>query len=436
MSETSTAATAGTDTHALIVGASIAGASAAQTLRQQGFAGRITLVGAERDLPYERPPLSKAVLLGAAPPESVILNPATFYAEQRIDLHLGDAATALDPNARRVHLASGTALTYNALLIATGSVARTLPVPGADLPGILPLRTLADARALLAVLTPEPGAPLPRVVVVGGGFIGAEVAADLRQRGYSVTIVEILPHLLMRALGPEVGALLDDIHRHHGVDLRLETGVAAFEGHERVAAVLTSRGERLPADVVVVGVGTQAADGWLAGSGLRREDGVVVDAFCSTGVPGIYAAGDVARWPYLPAGATDPTLIRVEHWDNALRQGELAARNMMNLLGNRGEQAPYTTVPYFWSDQYDLKLQMVGYAPTWERIILRGDPTSKSFGAGYFADGRLRAALVVNRVPEFLPLRRLIGAAGDISPDDFANPTFNLKTLASKRPRG
>lgn len=416
--------------HVLIVGANIAGLSAAQTLRQHGYQGRITLLGAEPELPYERPPLSKAVLLGAQPPESVTLHPASYYADEGIALRLGMTAAALDTDARTVTLADGSTIPFDTLLIATGSEARTLPVPGASLPGIYTLRTLAEARALLAALAPPTGDPLPSVVVVGGGFIGAEVAADLRERSYAVTVIEVLPHLLQRALGPKVGFILDDIHRAHGVDLRLETGVVAFEGGDKVEAVVTSTGDRLPAEVVLVAVGTRAADGWLAGSGLRREDGVVVDASCATGVPGIYAAGDVARWPYQPAGASEPSLVRLEHWDNALRQGEAAARTIL------GEHVAYNAVPYFWSDQYDLKLQMVGYAPTWERVVLRGDPASGSFGAGYFAGGRLRAALAANRTREFMPLKRLVGAGAELDPATFANPAFDLRALANKLPRG
>ena len=408
-----------------IVGAGIGGASAAEALRRDGFDGRILLLGAEREPPYERPLLSKGYLLGTVDEAKVTLRQAADYAAEGIDLRLGERVAALDPAARQVALASGKRLTFDRLLIATGSDVRRLAVPGAELSGVRYLRTLDDARALKAglhVLQDAGG----RVVVIGAGFIGAEVAADCRELGLDLTLLEILPAPLIRALGEEMGAWLAQVHRAHGVDLRLGEGVAALRGAGRVEEVVTTSGARIPCALVVAGLGVRPADDWLRGSGLDLDDGVRVDAYCETSAPGIFAGGDIARWPYQPAGAERAEWVRVEHWDNALRQGEAAARNLL------GRRIPFAPVPYFWSDQYDLKLHYVGLARSWDRIVFRGQPSENPFIAFYTAAGRVVAALSVNRVRDLVPLKRLIGATADEAA--LADERVDLRTLAP-RPR-
>jgi len=392
----------------VIAGAGIAGASAAETLRREGFAGRIVLVGDEPEPPYERPPLSKGYLLGTTPEEKVFPRGVDGYASLGIELRTGARVARLDAAARRLVLADGEALAFDRLLLTTGGVARRLAVPGADLAGIHTLRTLGDARALRAGIT-DVGRAGGRVVVIGAGFIGSEVAAACRALGVDVTVLEVLAAPLERVLGAEMGHVYADIHRRHGVDLRLGEGIAAFRGSGgRVEEVVTSRGERVPCALALVGVGMRPADEWLAGSGVALDGGVLVDAYCETTVPGVYAAGDVARWPYQPAGAAQLQLVRLEHWDNALRQAEAAARNLL------GKPVAYAPVPYFWSDQYDLKLQYVGYATEWDRVVTRGQPGEGPFAAFYLERSVVRAALAVNRVRDLVPLKKLVGTAPDV----------------------
>ncbi len=411
--------------HIVIAGAGIAGASAVELLRREGYSGRITLVGEEPELPYERPPLSKGYLQGATPEEKVFLRREQDYAEWEVELRLGTRATGLDTTARRLTLASCETLPYDRLLIATGGHALRLPIPGAQLDGIAYLRTLADARALAARVraVQERGG---RIVVAGAGFIGAEVAASCRMLGLDVTVIEPLPQPLVRVLGEQIGAWCAAVHRAHGVTLRLGEGVAAFGGQHHVEEVVTTSGARIPCDLAIVGVGMRPATDWLRGSGVAINDGVLVDQFCQTNALGVYAAGDVARCPYTQAGLPQPEMVRLEHFDNGLRQGEAAARNLL------GKQVPYTPVPYFWSDQYDLVLQYVGYAPGWDQLVLRGQPESGSFAAFYLAEGRIRAALGVNRVRELAALKKLIGVAADAA--QLADESVNLRTLVSPHP--
>jgi 3-phenylpropionate/trans-cinnamate dioxygenase ferredoxin reductase subunit len=411
-----------TPNRVVIVGANMAGASAAEALRREGFQGRILLLGAESLAPYERPPLSKGYLLGTTAEAKLVLRPTAFYAELGIELRLGARATALHVDARVVELEGGERVGFDRLLIGTGSEVRRLDVPGAHLSGIHYLRTLADAQALLAEL---PGA---RVAVVGAGFIGAEVAAACRSLGHAVTMIEPLAAPMERALGHEIGGLLARVHREKGVELRLGEGVVAFRGARRVEEVETTAGARIPCDLAVVGVGVRPATDWLRGAGIALENGVVVDRFCATRAPGIYAAGDVATWPYQLAGAASATRVRMEHYDNALRQGEAAARNML------GQETPYAPVPYFWSDQYDLQLQMVGYAPAWDQMVLRGSIEARSLAAFYLAGGRLRAVMLINRVRDLGPVRRLVAAGAILDPTRLADDTMDVRRLISNVP--
>lgn len=399
----------------VIVGASVAGGRAVETLRDRGFDGRIVLVGAEPDRPYERPPLSKGVLQGTYPVERLFLRPSAYYAEHAIELRLGTPATGLDPAARLVTLATGEQLRYDKLLIATGATPRRLRVPGADLDGVVYLRTLRDAIDLRAALLDA-----TRVVVVGAGFIGLEVAASARSLGRAVTVLEAAPVPLARALGPTMGAVCAAIHRDHGVDLRLSCQIAAIRGSRRAEEVVLADGQTIPCDLVVVGVGVAPAVEWLAGSGLAIENGVVVDEFTQTSLPDVHAAGDVANWWHPRLGER----LRVEHDDNAQNQGIAAALAMI------GMREPYAPVPYFWSDQYDLTLQYVGHAHGDEAIVLRGDVARRSFTAFYLAGDRIRAAFAIGRPREIMATRRLIRAGGAVDPAKLADETIDLRALA------
>ncbi len=406
-----------------IAGASLAGLSAAETLRRDGFKGQIVLCGAENVHPYDRTLLSKSYLLEETPEERLLLRPPEFYAEHRIETRLGVRVTGLDIDARRLELESGEQIPFDAALLATGSRPRRLRLPGADLPGVLTLRSLDDARALRQALA-SAEAQSGRIGIIGAGFIGAEIASACRALALDVSVVEMLPVPLSRALGPEMGTLFAEIHREHGVDLRLGAEVAAIEGSARVEAIRLQDGSTIPCHTVVVGVGVTPETGWLEGSGIALDDGVPVDHFCETNVPGIFAAGDLARWPYTFPASDDTVSVRLEHWDNALRQGESAAHNML------GQHVPYRPTPYFWSDQYDLKIQMLGLAPTWETLVVRGDPATRSFLAFYLVDGRIWAGLLVNRPRDMVPLKRLIASGARLDVALLADDSMPLKSLA------
>jgi 3-phenylpropionate/trans-cinnamate dioxygenase ferredoxin reductase component len=365
----------------VIAGASLAGAKAAETLRSEGFDGRVILIGTERERPYERPPLSKDYLRGESGREQVYVHEEGFYAEHEIELRLGVTATHLDPSSRLLALDDGDPLRYDRLLLTTGSEPRRLSIPGAELAGVHYLRSVGDSDALRERL--DRGGS---VVVVGAGWIGAEVAASARQRGLDVTIVEPQSVPLERALGAELGAVYRDIHADHGVRLLLETGVEAFEGGAAVERVRTSDGQELACDFVVVGVGIEPRTQLASAAGLAVDDGVLVDEHLQSIVPGVFAAGDVANaWhPFYRER------IRVEHWANALNQGPAAARNMLD------RREPYDTIPYFYSDQYDVGMEYAGHAATSDRIVFRGDPASREFIAFWLVGDRVVAGMNVN----------------------------------------
>lgn len=401
----------------VVVGASLAGGRAAEALRQEGYDRRIFLVGEEPERPYERPPLSKDVLRGGAPSEKVFLRAREYYVENDIELRLATSAVSVSLGAREVALSTGERLGYDRLLIATGATPRRLTTPGANLSGVFYLRTLADAEAIRAALSEA-----ARVVVVGAGFIGAEVAASARMLGLAVTVLEVLPVPLQRVLGDRVGEIYGAIHRNHGVDLRLGEGIAAFRGDRRVDAVVTTSGAEIPCDLAVVGVGVRPAVDWLQGSGLALDNGVVVNEFCETSASGVYAAGDVANWWHPGLGER----LRVEHYENAQNQGMSAAKSML------GQREAFAPVPYFWSDQYDLTLQYVGHASGQDDVILRGDPASQRFLAFYLRAGRLRAALGVNRLRDVRAAQRLIRDGITPTPEQLADDGVDLRKLMVK----
>jgi len=399
---------------AVIVGGGLAGGSAASTLRQEGFDGRIVLVGAEDHPPYERPPLSKEFLRGEQTLDQGYLRPAEWYAENEVELRTGVTARSIDPAARLVELDDGEPLTYDMTLIATGSRNRRFPIPGLDLEGVLDLRTAADAERIK-----EAAAGGGKAVVVGMGFIGAEVAASLRSLGVEVGAVEPFETPLFRIVGPEVGRVVESFHRDHGVDMRFGETVDRFEGGDRLEAVVTKSGLRLECDFAVVGVGVQPNVEWLEGSGLTVDNGVVVDATLATNAPGVWAAGDVARHDHPVFGS-----IRVEHFDNALKMGPAAARNML------GAQKAFDDAHWFWSDQYDMNLQMAGFAMTWDELVFRGSVEDRSFTAFYLQGGVLRSVLSVNRPRDVRRAMPLIKAAATPDPAKLRDEDVDLRTLA------
>ena len=384
-----------------IVGASLAGLNAAEALRRDGFDGPVTLIGAESRLPYDRPPLSKQVLAGDWEPERAALTDSEELASDEIEARLGLRATALDLDARELTLHTGETVAFDGLVIATGARCRTMP--GTEgLRGVHVLRSLDDCLALRADLEAVP----QRVVVVGAGFIGAEVAATARGRGLEVTVVEALPNPLSRVLGDEMGRVCAEVHRDHGVDLRTGVGVDRIEGDRRVERVTLTDGSIIDADVVVVGIGVVPNTEWLDGSGLQVGDGVLCDASCLA-AERVTAAGDVARWPNQLFGET----MRVEHWDNAAAQGAHAARRLLN-----PETGPFTPVPWFWSDQYDRKIQLAGRVrPDDEVRVVNGSVDERRFAAIYGRAGRIVGVLGFNRPRHVMRYRALIeqGASFD-----------------------
>jgi NADPH-dependent 2,4-dienoyl-CoA reductase/sulfur reductase-like enzyme len=382
----------------VVVGASLAGLSALETLRQEGYEGELIAVGAESALPYDRPPLSKQVLQGHWEPDKIVLRDQGQYDGLGVTWHLGRRATGLDLGARTVTLDDGEPLAYDGLVIATGATPRRLP-DTPDLAGIHVLRTLDECLALRGELETA-----SRVCVVGAGFIGAEVAASARVRGVEVTVLEALPAPLARAFPAEMGAACAALHLDHGVDLRCGVTVAGFEGDGRVSGVRLGDGSVVEADVVVVGVGVVPETGWLETSGLPLENGVVCDSTCATAAPGVVAAGDIARWPNNLFGET----MRIEHWSNAVEQGAAAAKR---LLAGPGEAVDFAPVPYFWSDQYDAKIQFLGRCcPTDEVRIVDGSVEERRFVALFGRDGRLFGALAFNRPRLLMAYRKLLSA--------------------------
>jgi 3-phenylpropionate/trans-cinnamate dioxygenase ferredoxin reductase component len=364
----------------VIVGAGMAGGKAVETLREEGFDGRIVLLGAEPDRPYERPPLSKDYLRGEAERQTIYLQEdAGWYAEHDVELRPSTVVASLDVADGAVVLADGERVGYDRLLLATGAEPKRLPVPGADLGGVHVLRTVEDSDALRAVLNAG-----GRLVVVGAGWIGCEVAASARQRGMEVTLIESLSVPLERVLGPELGAFYRDVHLDHGVELRLGDGVEAVEGGDRVERVRTSDGASVECDAVVVGIGV-APRTELAEGVLDVDDGIVVDAGLRASVDGVFAAGDVANHDHPLLGR-----LRVEHWANALEQGPAAARVML------GQDAAYDRVPYFFSDQYDVGMEYAGHSRPGDEVVFRGDPATREFIAFWLRDGRVAAGMNVN----------------------------------------
>jgi 3-phenylpropionate/trans-cinnamate dioxygenase ferredoxin reductase subunit len=405
----------------VIVGASTAGRSAAVALREAGHDGEVILLGEEIHPPYDRPQLSKEYLRGDAALDDVI-RPLRLTPEHAIDTRLGVRVERVLPEERRVELEDGERIDYDRLLLATGVRNRRLHVPGADLDGVFDLRDVAGSDRIRAA-----AARGCRAVVVGMGFIGCEVAASLRHLGAEVTAVEPLTVPLERSLGETAGRVVESLHRDHGVDLRLGEGVASLEGSARVERVVTRSGAAIDCDLVVAGVGVEPAVEIVADTAVALDDGVVVDERCRSSVPGIHAAGDVARHLHPLAGRH----IRVEHWQNAVRQGQVAARS---LLGDT--DAVHDEVPWFWSDQYDCNIQYAGFAGPWDRQVVRGSVEDRRFVAFRLRDGRVVAAVAFNQGRDLRRAVPLIRAGVEVVPQRRADPGVDQRSLAAtERPR-
>lgn len=398
-----------------VVGGGQAGAALVTRLRALGHAGPLTLIGAEPHPPYQRPPLSKAYLKGEMAAERLLLRPPAFYAEQGITLLTGLAVTTIDRSGRSLALADGTRIGWDLLALTTGSIPRRLPAAiGGDLPGVLAMRGLADADALAATATP--GA---RALVVGGGYIGLEGAAVLRDKGLAVTLVEQAPRLLARVAAPATADYFRQLHRAHGVDIREATGLARLvAANGRVAGAELSDGSLLPADLVLVGIGIAPETTLAAAAGLALDDGIRVDAHGRTSDPAIFAAGDCASFPFGTAR------IRLESVPHAIDQAEAVAAAML------GDGAGYVARPWFWSDQYDVKLQIAGLNTGWERTTLRpgGRPGSQS--VWYWAGSRLLAVDAMNDPRAYMTAKRWIEAGTSPDPQAVADPATDLKALA------
>jgi len=399
----------------VIVGASLAGAKAAETLRTEGFDGRVVLIGEETERPYERPMLSKEYLRGDKPAAKLYVHDEGYYADNDIELLTGTHVTSFDPAAHDVTLQDGSRMPYSRLLLATGAAPRRLPLPGTDLPGVRYLREMRDSDALRAAITAA-----SRVVVIGAGWIGSEVAASARQLGAEVAIVapEAVP--LERVLGVELGGVYRDLHAEHGVDLHLSTQVEAIVGTVAAQGVRTKDGSLIEGDLVVVGVGASPRDELARDAGLDIDNGIVVDEFLRTSAADVFAAGDVAStWNPLYKKR-----IRLEHWANALNQGQTAARNML------GQGTAYAKLPYFYSDQYDFGMEYNGYAADWDQVVLRGDAAGREFLAFWLRDGRVVAGMNANIWDQGDGIKALIRGGMTVDIDHLANPSVPLANLA------
>ncbi|WP_406426963.1 NAD(P)/FAD-dependent oxidoreductase [Streptomyces sp. NBC_01589] len=410
----------------VIVGGGLAGAKAAETLRSEGFSGRVILVGDERDHPYERPPLSKGYLVGKEARESVFVHETAWYAGADVELHLGQPVTAIDRGGRSVELGDGTVIHYDKLLLATGAEPRRLDIPGTDLVGVHHLRRLAHADRLKNVLSAL-GRDNGHLVIAGAGWIGLEVAAAARGYGAEVTVVEPEATPLLRVIGPELGQIFTELHSDHGVRFHFGTRLTEIIGQDgMVLAARTDDGEEHPAHDVLAAIGAAPRAALAEAAGLaiaaRRDGGgIAVDASLRTSDPDIYAAGDVANMPHPLFG----TRLRVEHWANALNSGPAAARAML------GRDVGYDRVPYFFSDQYDLGLEYSGWAPpgSYDQVVIRGDAGKREFIAFWLKDRRVLAGMNVNVWDVTETVQELIRTGRQIDPDALADPSVPLESL-------
>ena len=401
----------------VILGAGQAGGQAAYSLRLGGFEGEIFLVGDEPAPPYQRPPLSKAYLKGELEADRLYLKPLDYYAEHRVELVTGDAATGIDLAARTVSLASGCRLGWDRMVIATGARPRKLSLPGADLANVTELRTLADVDRLKALALPG-----TRMVVIGAGYIGLEAAAVGRQLGLQVTVLEAMPQVLSRVAGPEIGAFYTSVHRDAGTDVRLGARIEGFEGSGRVTGVRMADGEIIPADFVLVGVGVLPNLELAQAAGIVCGNGIVVGGDMRTSHPDVFAIGDVAWRPLVHYGREG----RLESVHNAIEGGKLAAAAIL------GAKPPPLEAPWFWSDQFDLKLQTAGLWTGADERVVRGDQAGRAFAVFYLKEGRLLAVDAVNSGPEFIVGKKLVAASAKVAPADLVDKSISMKDIGAR----
>ncbi len=401
----------------VVVGGGLAGAKAVEALRDGGFEGELVLLGAEDHLPYERPPLSKGYLKTGEGMDEATVHPKDWYAEHHVTLRTGTRVTAVDRRAHEVETDGGDRLHYDRLLLATGSSPRTLPLPGSDLEGVLTLRTVEDSDRLR-----DGFAPGRRVVLIGGGWIGLEVASAAREAGCEVTVLEALDLPLVRVLGPTVAQVFADLHRQHGVDLRTEVKVDAIEGQDgRASGVRLEDGTVVPADIVVVGVGAAPNTGLAESAGIEVDNGVLADAGGRTSDPDVFVVGDVANVEHPFYGHR----VRVEHWANALNQPKVVAAAMLD------QQVPEPELPYFYTDQYDLGMEYVGLGSPDDDVVVRGDLGTREFIAFWLRDGKVTAGMNVNVWDVVDDVKALITSRAEVDPGRLADPDVPLGQLAA-----
>jgi 3-phenylpropionate/trans-cinnamate dioxygenase ferredoxin reductase component len=403
--------------HFVIVGGGQAAAQAVLSLRQGGSTHRLTLISEERVPPYQRPPLSKKYLAGTFERGRLQLRPIEFYEQRQVALELGQRVESIDRAAQKLVLSDGRHFGYDRLLLATGSRVRKLPVPGAELPGVHYIRTIDDADAIRADLAGGGG----RVVVVGGGYIGLEAAAVGNAMGFDVTVLEAGSRLMARSVGSDVSRFYAAYHRRAGVAIHCGRAVTELEGRNRVESVLTADGGRFDCDLVIVGVGVEPCAELAAAADLACDDGILVDEFAATSDPAIFAAGDCTRHPNRIVRGT----VRLESVQNAIEQAKCAARTLL------GQRAAYGEVPWFWSDQYDLKLQIAGLSAGHDRVVLRRGAADNSFAAFYLRSGTLIAVEAVNCPREFMQGKSLIAAGATVPPEAIADPATDLAAFVS-----
>jgi 3-phenylpropionate/trans-cinnamate dioxygenase ferredoxin reductase subunit len=415
-----------TKTTIAIIGAGLAGVEAAFSLREFGFCGSIVLIGREPYPPYDRPPLSKAYLKGLLPRERIWLRPMTSYVQQGIELRLGAQVTTVDRELRHIHLAGGEILSYDQLLLCTGGEPRRLSIPGSDLEGVVELKTLDDAELLRNRLHAGTS-----VVVIGGGYVGMEFAATARQAGCSVAVLESQQRILSRTLPTIISQHLQQIHEMHGVQVLTGVSIECIEGDSQVRCVVLSDGTKLPADTVLVGIGNRASDDLAHAMGLITESGVVVDAQCRTSDPRVFAAGDCA----VSAHEGFATLLRLESIQNAASRARTAAGAMADYQSQSDHSAETQEVPWFWSDQFDVKLQMVGLPLAGDKEILRGDPASGKFSVIFQNKKRMTAIHCVNSAADFAAAKKMIAERRVFDPSLLCDPSISLRGIRMAQAR-
>lgn len=404
----------------VIVGGGHAAGQVCATLRQKKFPGNVVMIGEEPYLPYQRPPLSKKFLAGKLPKERLLFKPESFYDDPQIEIHTGTRVTTIDRETRSVRCSDGADFNYDKLILATGARVRKLPIPGSDLPGVCYVRTIDDVLCIRE----QAGTAGRKLVIVGAGYIGLEVAAVSSQLGLEVTVVETEDRVMSRVVSPPVSEFYQREHVAHGVTLRLSTSVEGFGGDDRVRSVILPDGEHLPADLVVVGVGIAPNTGLADECGLDVADGIVVDDRCLTSDPDIYAVGDCTHHPNELLGRS----VRLESVHNAVEQAKTAASNIC------GDEVHYAQVPWFWSDQYDLKLQIAGLSQGYDDVVIRGEPDSRTFSCAYLKDGALIAVDAINSPRDFMQSKALIAAHAVIDRASLEDADIALKDLAPAAP--